>query len=148
MRNFTTPSTAFYDGVPTGVVIEKISASDSVMAAALKVTPLFLGRVFAFPNPVIPSRGETQAKIVYTPADSLRLADRYPGFNVRIYNLAGEPVRNLDREPEEINRRHRAAYWDLRNEQGKPVTSGLYIYIIEIEEEGIKRREYRQVDGH
>ncbi len=138
VRNFTTPSTAFYDGVPTGVVIEKIAASDSVMAAVLKIAPLFLGRVYAFPNPVIPSRGGVPAKIVYTPTDSFRLAEKYPGFNVRIYNLAGEPVRKLDREPEEINRRHRAAYWDLRNEQGKPVTSGLYIYIIEIEEEGIK----------
>lgn len=137
VRNFTTPSTAFYDGVQSGVVVEKISPSGEVMTAVLRIAPLFLGRVYVFPNPVIPPRGNSQATIVYTPTDSERLANKFPPFRVKIYNIAGEPVRVLKAEPE-INRAHRAAYWDLRNSRGKPVTSGLYFYVVELEDEGVK----------
>lgn len=140
VRNFTTPSTAFYDGVQSGVVIEKISSADSVMTAVLKIEPLFLGKVYSFPNPVV-GGDNPQATVVYTPTDSIRLAGKYPRFQVRIFNLAGEPVRVLDREPDEINREHRAAYWrGLRNEGGKPVTSGMYFYIVEIDEENLKEK--------
>ncbi|MGQ9678734.1 MAG: M6 family metalloprotease domain-containing protein [bacterium] len=137
VRNFTIPSTAFYDGVQSGVVIEKISSSGEAMSAVLRIAPLFLGRVYSFPNPVIPPRGNSQATIVYTPTDSERLANKFPPFRVKIYNIAGEPVRVLKAEPE-INRVHRAAYWDLRNSRGKPVTSGLYFYVVELEDEGVK----------
>lgn len=137
VRNFTTPSTSFYDGVQSGVVIEKISPSGEVMSAVLRIAPLFLGRVYAFPNPVIPPRGNTKATIVYTPTDSERLANKFPPFRVKIYNIASEPVRVLKSEPE-INRAHRAAYWDLKNSRGKPVTSGLYFYVVELEDEGVK----------
>ncbi|MEO0071392.1 MAG: M6 family metalloprotease domain-containing protein [candidate division WOR-3 bacterium] len=141
VRNFTTPSTAFYDGVQTGVVIEKISPADSVMSAVLKIEPLFLGKVYSFPNPVVVGSENSQATIVYTPTDSVRLAGKYPRFRVRIFNLAGEPVRVLDKESDEINLEHRAAYWrDLKNEKGKPVTSGMYFYIVEIDEENIKEK--------
>lgn len=140
VRNFTTPSTAFYDGVQSGVVIEKISPSGEVMSAVLRIAPLFLGRVYAFPNPVISPRGNTKATIVYTPTDSERLANKFPPFRVKIYNIANEPVRVLKSEPE-INRAHRAAYWDLKNSRGKPVTSGLYFYVVELEDEGVKEEE-------
>ncbi|MCR4423766.1 MAG: M6 family metalloprotease domain-containing protein [candidate division WOR-3 bacterium] len=137
VRNFTTPSTAFYDGVQSGVVIEKISPSGENMTALLRIAPLFLGRVYSFPNPVIPPKGNRQATIVYTPTDSARLANKYPQFKVKIYNIAGEPVRILDKETE-INRTHRAAFWDLKNSRGKPVTSGMYFYVVELEDEGVK----------
>jgi hypothetical protein len=55
---------------------------------------------------------------------------------VRIFNLAGEPVRVLD-GPDEVNPQHRAAYWDVWNDQGRPATSGLYFYTVEIEESGL-----------
>ncbi len=136
----TVPSTAFYDGVQTGVVIEKISSSDSVMTAILKIEPLFLGKVYSFPNPVVVNRNNPKATIVYTPTDTIKLQGRYPYFKVRVFNLAGEPVRVLDKVPEEINPEHRAAYWDLKNECNKGVTSGMYFYIIEIEDEEIKEK--------
>lgn len=140
VRNFTIPSTAFYNGVQSGVVIEHISASDSVMTATLKIAPLFLGSVYSFPNPVIVRDNQAKATIVYTPTDSLRLAGRFPYFKIRIYNIAGEPVRVLDKPGMEIMPEFRAGIWDLRNQQKKPVTSGMYFYIVEMEEEGIRER--------
>ncbi len=138
VRNWTVPSTAFYDGVPSGVVIEKISVAGEVMSAILKIAPLFLGRVFSFPNPAIPATGTERVILVYTPTDSVRLAGQYPKFRVKIYNLAGEPVRVLAQEPEEINRERRAAFWDMKNSAGRAVPSGLYFYVIQIDDEGIK----------
>ncbi|MEO0020487.1 MAG: immune inhibitor A domain-containing protein [candidate division WOR-3 bacterium] len=142
VRNFTTPSTAFYDGIQSGVVIERISPSDSVMTATLKIAPLFLGTVYSFPNPVVVKSSTGPATIVYTPTDSIKLAGKFPKFKVRIFNLAGEPVRVLDEEGTEINRERRAAYWDLLNEQKRRVTSGMYFYLIEIEDEGIKEQNF------
>jgi immune inhibitor A len=136
VRSFTVPSTAFYDGVQSGAAVYDISGSDSVMTAGLRIAPVFLGRVYSFPNPVIVRSGTDRATIVYTPADTGRLAGQYPDFKVRIFNLAGEPVRVLDKG-EEVNARHRAAYWDVKNEQGRPATSGMYFYTVEIEHDGV-----------
>ncbi|MGC9110774.1 MAG: M6 family metalloprotease domain-containing protein [candidate division WOR-3 bacterium] len=138
VRNFTTPSTAFYNGVQSGAVIENISASDSIMTATLKIAPLFLGRVYSFPNPVIVRDNRARATIVYTPTDSVRLAGQFPNFKIRIYNIAGEPVRVLEKPGVEIMPEYRAGCWDLKNQHQRPVSSGMYFYIVEIEEEGIK----------
>ncbi|MEO0051681.1 MAG: M6 family metalloprotease domain-containing protein [candidate division WOR-3 bacterium] len=137
VRNFTTPSTAFYNGIQSGVVIEQISGSDSIMTATLKISPMFLGRVYSFPNPVVVRDNQPQATIAYMPTDSVRLAGQFPDFKIRIFNIAGEPVRLLDEPGTEIVPRYRAGFWNLRNEQGKPVTSGMYFYIVEIEEDGV-----------
>ncbi|MEO0080652.1 MAG: M6 family metalloprotease domain-containing protein, partial [candidate division WOR-3 bacterium] len=145
VRNWTTPSTAFYDGVQSGVVVESISGSDSVMSARMEIAPLFLGRVYSFPNPVVVKEGKGQAIIVYQPTDSTRLANRFPPFRVRLFNIAGEPVRLLDQEPEEINREHRAAFWNLRNERGQPVKSGLFFYTVEIDEPDIREQNIGQL---
>ncbi|MCX6841420.1 MAG: hypothetical protein NTX53_03930 [candidate division WOR-3 bacterium] len=136
VRSFTVPSTAFYDGVPSGVAVYGISGSDSVMTADMKITPMFLGRVYSFPNPVIVRTRSDRATIVYAPTDTERLAGRYPDFKVRIFDLAGEPVRVLA-GPNEVNPQHRAAYRDMRNGQGRAVTSGLYFYTVEMEENGV-----------
>jgi immune inhibitor A len=136
VRSFTVPSSAFYDGVPSGAAIYGISGSDSVMTADMRIAPMFLGRVYSFPNPVIVRSRSDRATIVYAPTDTERLAGRYPDFKVRIFNLAGEPVRVLA-GPDEVNPRHRAAYWDVKNDQGRPATSGLYFYTIEIDESGL-----------
>jgi hypothetical protein len=136
VRSFTVPSSAFYDGVQSGAAIYGISGSDSVMTASMKIAPMFLGRVYSFPNPFIVRAKLDRATIVYTPTDSGRLSGQYPDFKVRIFNLAGEPVRLLDKE-DEVNPQHRAAYWDVKNDQGRPATSGMYFYTIEIEQNGV-----------
>ncbi len=140
VRNFTTPSTAFYNGIQSGVVIEKISASDSIMTAVLRIAPLFLGKVFSFPNPVVVRDHSARATIVYTPTDSLRLSGQFPRFRIMIFNLAGEPVRVLERLGEEIAPEYRAGFWNLRNQNNRPVASGMYFYVVEIDEGEIKER--------
>jgi hypothetical protein len=139
VRSFTVPSTAFYDGVQSGVVIDAISASDSVMTANLRVAPMFLGRVYSFPNPVVVRSRSDRATIVYTPTDTAKLSGQYPDFTVRIFNIAGEPVRMLD-GPDEVNPGHRAAYWDARNEAGQPATSGMYYYTVELKVNGMSEQ--------
>jgi immune inhibitor A len=139
VSNMTVPSTAFYDGVQSGVVIQGISASGSDMTADMRVAPLFLGKVYSFPNPVIVRGANDRATIVYTPTDTQRLAGRYPAFKVRIYNIAGEPVRLLDRS-DEVRPDHRAAYWDVKNDHGQPATSGMYFYTVELSENGVEEQ--------
>ncbi len=136
VTGFTVPSTMFYDGVQSGVVVRNISSSDSVMTVSLEIEPLFLGRTHSFPNPVLVLNGSERATIVYEPSDPERLAGEFPEFTVRICNLAAEQVRVLDAEPDEVNFGHRAAYWDLKNNRQQDVTSGMYLYTIEIEEDG------------
>jgi len=136
VSSFTVPSTSFYDGVPSGASVSAISGADSVMTADLRIAPLFLGRVYSFPNPVIVRTSTDRATIVYAPTDTQRLAGQYPDFRVRIFNLAGEPVRVLDKG-EEVNPQHRAAFWDLKHEQGRAATSGMYFYTVELEQNGV-----------
>ncbi|MBM3323492.1 M6 family metalloprotease domain-containing protein, partial [candidate division WOR-3 bacterium] len=135
------PSTSFYDGVPSGVAVDRISATGTTMTADLRIEPLFLGQVYSFPNPVIVRGHGARATIVYTPTDSVRLAGRYPAFRVQVFNIAGEPVRLLD-AAEEVEPEHRAAFWDLKNNQGRPVTSGMYFYAVEITEPGAEEQSF------
>jgi len=50
---------------------------------------------------------------------------------VIIFNIAGEIVRVLD-TPSEINISGREALWNGENDYGDEVSSGFYLYIIEI----------------
>ena len=53
---------------------------------------------------------------------------------IRIYNIAGELVRNIDlgrREVGSYTARERAAYWDGKNQYGEQVASGVYFYNIQ-----------------
>jgi immune inhibitor A len=136
VRSFTVPSSAFYDGVQSGAAIYEISGSDSAMTASLTIAPMFLGRVYSFPNPVIVRTKSDRATIVYAPSDTERSAGQYPDFKVRIFNLAGEPVRVLDKD-DEVSPQHRAAFWDVKNDQGRSATSGMYFYTVEIEQNGV-----------
>jgi hypothetical protein len=136
VRSFTVPSSAFYDGVQSGVSTSEVSGSDSVMTASLTIAPMFLGRVYSFPNLVIVRTKSDRATVVYAPSDTERLAGQYPAFKVRIFNLAGDPVRALEKD-DEVNPRHRAAYWDVKNDQERPATSGMYFYTVEIELNGV-----------
>ena len=53
--------------------------------------------------------------------------------NLTIYNIQGRVVRALDlghQRAGDYTPRHRAVYWDGRNEVGEPVASGLYFYTL------------------
>jgi len=135
VRPFTVPSSAFYSGVQSGVLVRNVGAADSVMRAVLEVKPIFLGKVISYPNPFLRLSFSDRATIQYTPSNPAKLADKFPAFKVRIFNLAGDPARTLDDPVTEVNRYQRAAFWDGNDEQGRFAPAGLYFYLVELENE-------------
>ncbi len=140
------PASFDYDGNPTGVWVYNIGAPDSIMVASFWVTPVLLGRVYSFPNPFRinqePSWGR-KVIITYVPSDTVGLRQQFPQFKVEIYNIAGERVRVLDSEPTEIDRYSRRAFWDLKNDKGEEIVSGMYLYVIESHGDKIERNKGR-----
>jgi len=140
------PASLDYDGNPTGVRIYDIGEAGSTMIASFWVTPVFLGRVYSYPNPYRvdnePSWG-TKVIITYVPSDTVELGNQYPQFKVTLYNIAGERIRVLDAEPREINRFTRQAFWDLKNDKGADIVSGMYLYVIETHGEKVERNKGR-----
>ncbi|UCE24578.1 MAG: T9SS type A sorting domain-containing protein, partial [Candidatus Zixiibacteriota bacterium] len=53
---------------------------------------------------------------------------------IRIYNLAGELVRTLEKDDPATA----IAEWDILTENGLPVASGIYIYVVDAEGFGQK----------
>jgi immune inhibitor A len=140
------PASLDYDGNPTGVWVYDIGLADSVMNASFWVTPVLLGRVYSYPNPFRTNNEPSWGKkviITYVPSDTVELGQQFPEFKVSIYNIAAEKVRVLDSEPKEIDRFARRAFWDLKNESGDEVVSGMYIYIIETAGEDVERNKGR-----
>ncbi len=87
--------------------------------ATVEKIPETLEEAFVYPNPIKPgSGGEFDSS-------HLNISGLTEGTEVSIYNIAGERVRELsnDSNLSEIQ-------WDLRNESGKSVASGVYIYYI------------------
>jgi len=124
------PASVLYNGRPTGVTVNKISAAGQTMTAHLELGLVLLGRVYSFPNPFIKKSPADRLVIKYEPSDSAKAQSMYPGFKVTIFTIAGEVVRKLD-EPGEVYPLARQARWDLKNDQGQDVTSGLYFFLIE-----------------
>lgn len=141
------PSSRTYGaGQPTGAAVYNISAAESLMIASFWIEPLLLGSTVAFPNPFQvnhPPVWGRQVVISYTPSDTVELGNQFPLFKVTLYNLVGERVRILDREPNEIDRYRRSAFWDLRNEKNEEAVSGMYIYVIETLGDRVERSKGR-----
>jgi len=132
------PSSSFYDGTPSGVYVKNISPPDSVMYAYLKIGVILLGKIYAFPNPWVFQKSPTnKITILYVPTDEEEVKEKFPEFKVTIYNIAGEKIRVLDEEGSEILRYRRAAFWDGKDEKGRKVSTGIYLFIIETIEEGV-----------
>ncbi|MCX7994340.1 MAG: M6 family metalloprotease domain-containing protein [candidate division WOR-3 bacterium] len=141
----STPSSRFYGDSASGVTVYDIGPADSIMTASFWISPIFLGRVASYPNPFridrLPAWGKSVV-ISYTPSDTTELGSKFPQFKVTIYNIAGERIRVLD-DPNEIDIYRRCAFWDLKNEKGNEVVSGMYIYLIELQAERIERSKGR-----
>ncbi len=74
-----------------------------------------------FPNPFNP-----ETWIPYTLADDAEV-------KLRIYDVEGKLVRQLDIGQQQSGRylsKHKAAYWDGRDQLGKSVSSGIYFYTL------------------
>lgn len=140
------PASFDYDGNPTGAWIYDIGPAGSTMNVSFWVTPVLLGTVYSFPNPFRVDREPPwggRVIITYVPSDTVELGTQFPQFQVTVYNIAGERIRKLDSEPTEIDRYLRRAFWDLRNDKGEEVVSGMYLYIIETEGDKVERRKGR-----
>jgi immune inhibitor A len=135
VRPFTVPSSAFYSGVQSGVLVRDIGRGDSIIRATLEVKPLFLGRVVSYPNPFLRLSLSDHCVIQYAPSNPAKLADKFPPFKVRIFNLAGDLTRVLDQTGSEVNPHERAATWDGNDDKGRFAPAGLYFYLVELENE-------------
>ena len=140
------PASLDYNNNPTGVWVYDMSSADSVMTASFWVTPVLLGRVYSIPNPFVikkePSWGR-KVIITYVPSDTIELGQQFPEFKVTIYNLAAEKVRELNSIPDEVDPYTRRAFWDLKNEKGNEVVSGMYLYVIETKGTKVERNKGR-----
>jgi hypothetical protein len=116
----------FYDN-PIVKGTDKYTFSTNAAAYSSDLARNQVGEINVFPNPYYGINTEELNKynrfvtITHLPVQA----------KVRIFNLAGVLVRTLDKEDETQFLR-----WDLANEDGLPVASGLYIAYIELPELG------------
>jgi hypothetical protein len=106
-------------------VISKDSSSNEKISIDCKFTTPSEDKIDAkvYPSPYDPSEG-----------NSMRFSvDRTTGGEVRIYTISGKLVKKLviQSGESEVN-------WDVLNEEGNSITTGLYIYSI-IDAEGNRR---------
>jgi len=79
--------------------------------------------VFNYPNPA--KSGSTTIRYYCGYSD--------PEAEIKIYNIAGELAREVgDREIDETDAPIYKFLWDCKNDSGKGVASGVYIYIVEV----------------
>jgi hypothetical protein len=93
----------------TGKVYVATDGGISVISSTFGKPTADVNSILAFPNPYV----------IDSPDDELEF-NFFPGGIVRIYSMAGELVREI-----QIGRR-----WNGRNEQGKDVASGVYIFVL------------------
>jgi hypothetical protein len=100
---------------------------DRVVTGNVDLAKADIAAIKAFPNPYYGMN-----------VDETSLTDRFITFNhlpakavIRIYNLAGIHVRRLEKDDPTTQ----YFRWDLRNESGKSVASGIYVVYMELEDE-------------
>jgi hypothetical protein len=128
------PSSILWDGTPSGVSVSNISPAGELVRADLKIGLVMLDEVYSYPNPFIKGESGEYLTIRYVPSDIEKAYGKHPNFTVTIYSITGNLVRRLTR-PGEIYPEARFALWDGIDDKGNPVPSGIYFYIIEIENE-------------
>jgi len=105
------PNSAYHFRIVS--VDERLNTSFSQDSVFITGTPST--QINVFPIPWQASTGQTPQGIYFT--------NLQPGANIFIYNLAGEPVYR--------NKATAMIFsWDVRNNAGKAVSSGLYLYVI------------------
>ena len=122
----TEPSSSLGGGRHSGVAIENIAAESSYrMSMDVSLGLPKRGTVYAFPNPFTPDE-DAKVRIVFV---------RQPGpaipwsFSVDVFDIEGNLVRRLEGEGETLD--NGTALWDGRDESGRDVEGGLYMYVVE-----------------
>ena len=88
------------------------AAAAVLLSAALAAPGAARGEVRVYPNPVHTAAGQTE--VVF---------DGFPTAAIEIYSRRGDLVRKAQAAAE--------FRWDLRNDSGKTVASGIYFYLVD-----------------
>jgi immune inhibitor A len=122
----TDPPSTLSGGRFSGVSIENIGKNTTyTMRMDVRLGLPKRGMAYAFPNPFEPD-DHTNVRIVFV---------RQPGptipwsFSVDIFDVEGNLVRRLEGTGETLD--NGTALWDGKNEVGKNVEGGLYMYVVE-----------------
>lgn len=102
------------DPIKNTITIKVTHLSQFAIFPSKKPAANRLSKVFVYPNPYYANRHH-----------QLTFAELTKDVTIRIFNIAGELVRTLEKEDpgQEKN-------WDLRNDAGEKVASGIYIYLV------------------
>ncbi|MCK5242570.1 T9SS type A sorting domain-containing protein [bacterium] len=144
-QSATSTATTTFTATPSITITPTISVTSTVSATYTATPTLTI-----IPSETVTSTGTISCTVTSTPTDNISASNlnnviTYPNpyrtdtntrgamifFNlpakvvIRLYSLDGCLVRTIEKD-DSGNR----ASWDLKNKQGKPVASGLYIYII------------------
>ena len=107
-------------------------------ASGLQTVDGALDKVNVFPNPYFgrnPEESNPQdRKVFFT---NLGIGST----TIRIFTIAGDLVAKVEKMITEENTANDRAEWDLRNQNGIPVASGMYIAYIEVEDQNGKVHE-------
>ncbi|MBI4055695.1 MAG: T9SS type A sorting domain-containing protein [Elusimicrobia bacterium] len=114
LRMLSSLNSASYSSTLQGGTLSLQSGFDPGVSRPAQIN---LIRAHAFPVPFRPSQGHTQ--ITFT-----RLT---PQATVKIFTLSGTLVKTLRKQDGMTD----AVQWDVRNESGEKLASGLYLYLIE-----------------
>ncbi|MCK5243260.1 T9SS type A sorting domain-containing protein [bacterium] len=90
-----------------------------------------LSQANVYPNPIRPGSGGSQA------ARNLRFFDLTSAVTIRIFTLKGELIQTLTKDDRQLY-----LDWDLRNQTGRTVAPGVYLYRIESSEGSIIKGKF------
>lgn len=107
LGNITTQGQAYSTAVSANIIFDTPPSPS-----------LNLGDAHVFPNPCKVYEGNKYITFIYLTSDAV----------IKIYTIAGELVRTLNKSGT-ANLTNRMA-WDLKNNEGETVASGIYIYLI------------------
>jgi len=139
---WTNPNSNRSDGTPTGIVVRLLQQEGdrirvwfslngrgsvtSVEENRISTIPDGMTLEQNFPNPFNP-----------TTVIRYRLAETGP-VQVRVYNVLGQLVRTLVDEVQQAG--HHEVRWDATDQNGNPVSSGVYLYTLESAQQRIVKR--------
>ncbi len=122
----TDPSSDLYGGRYSGVSVTDIYLAGARLRFDLEIEAVPAGEITAFPNPFRPDEDMFLTIVV----DGSELApDRREAI---LYDVTGSLVRVLDRKGDEMLEDGKKIdfIWDGRNDAGKEVASGIYLYTL------------------
>jgi M6 family metalloprotease-like protein len=126
---YTDPSSNLSGGRFSGVAVESIEEKPlDVIQADIRIGLPQAGHVYAYPNPysLDSLRAGRPLRVVFVP----KIGPVKPfGFEVTIFDLEGNPLRRLDEQVGEVLG-DGTALWDGKNESGRLVEPGLYLYSV------------------